>query len=146
MRSLRSRLVIAFLAATVLPFLATVWVTSSLLDRSLSYATTQELDDVSRTLERTVRQFYQRERERLRGDARRQRDPDVAYERGQVASWPESVRAFWESGEADGFELSGDGGHVLHYMRRSDAGVAVYTRELGVRMRELSSKLVRTRT
>jgi nitrogen fixation/metabolism regulation signal transduction histidine kinase len=146
MRSLRSRLIIAFLAATVLPFGATVWVTSSLLDRSLAYATTQELDDVSRTLERTVRQFYQREREGLRGDAVRQRDPDVVYERGDVASWPESVRAFWESGEAEGFELSGDGGHLLDYMRRSDRGVDVYTRELGVRMRQLSNELVRTRS
>ena len=146
MRSLRSRLIIAFLAATVLPFGATVWVTSSLLDRSLAYATTQELDNVSRTLERTVRQFYQREREGLRGEAIRQREPDVVYQRGDVASWPESVRAFWESGEAEGFELSGEGGHLLDYMRRSDSGVAVYTRELGVRMRELSSELVRTRS
>lgn len=146
MRSLRSRLILAFLAATVLPFAATVWVTSSLLDRSLAYATTQELDDVSRTLERTVRQFYQREREGLRADAMRQRDPDVVYERGDVAAWPETVRAFWESGEADGFELSGDGGHLLDYMRRSDSGVAVYTRELGVRMSELSNELARTRT
>src|SRR5687767_7393518 len=138
MRSLRSRLIVAFLAATVLPFGATVWVTSSLLDRSLGYATTQELDSVSRTLERTVRQFYQREREGLRSDAMRGTVPAVAYERADLATWPAPVRAFWEGGEAEGFELAGDGGHVLEYMRRSDRGVGVYTRELGVRMREIS--------
>ena len=46
MRSLRSRLILAFLAATVLPFGATVWVTSSLLDRSLAYATTQKTHEI----------------------------------------------------------------------------------------------------
>ena len=146
MRSLRTRLIVAFLAATVLPFGATVWVTSSLLDRSLAYSTTRELDNVSRTLERTVRQFYQRERESLRSDAMRGGAPAVAYERADAAAWPDAVRAFWESGEAEGFELAGEGGHVLEYMRRSNSGVGVYTRELGVRMRELSRELVRTRT
>jgi two-component system, NtrC family, nitrogen regulation sensor histidine kinase NtrY len=146
MRSLRSRLIVAFLAATILPFGATVWVTSSLLDRSLAYATTQELDNVSRTLERTVRQFYQRERESLRSDAMRGGIPAAAYGHADAATWPDPVRAFWESGEAEGFELAGDGGHVLEYMQRSERGVGVYTRELGVRMRELSSELVRTRS
>ena len=145
MRSLRSRLIVAFLAATILPFAATVWVTSSLLDRSLGYATTRELDNVSRTLERTTRQFYQRERERLRSDAMRGGVAEEAYRRVDLATWPASVRAFWESSEAEGFELAGQGGHLLEYMRRSDDGVVVYTRELGVRMRELSTELVRTR-
>jgi nitrogen fixation/metabolism regulation signal transduction histidine kinase len=97
-------------------------------------------------LERTVRQFYQRERDSLRSDAMRGSVEAVAHSRADAASWPDSVRAFSESGETEGFELSGDGGHVLEYMRRSDNGVAVYARELGVRMRELSSELVRTRT
>ena len=145
MRSLRSRLIVAFLAATVLPFAATVWVTSSLLDRSLGYATTRELDNVSRTLERTTRQFYQRERERLRSDAVRGSVSEASYRRIDMPNWPASVRAFWESNETEGFELAGEGGHLLEYMRRSDDGVGVYTRELGVRMRELSTELVRTR-
>ena len=58
MRRLRNRLIVAFLLATVLPLSATIWITTSLLDRSLGYATTDELDRLSRTLESTVRQFY----------------------------------------------------------------------------------------
>jgi hypothetical protein len=49
-KSLRSRLIVAYLAATIVPFAATVWVTMALIDRSLGYATTQELDRVSNTL------------------------------------------------------------------------------------------------
>ncbi len=42
--TLRTRLIAAFLASTLLPLGATVWITTSLLDRSLRYATTGELD------------------------------------------------------------------------------------------------------
>ena len=69
MHRLRNRLIAAFLAATILPLAATIWIATSLLDRSLGYATTGELDRLSRTLEGTVRQFYQREREALKQDA-----------------------------------------------------------------------------
>ena len=48
--TLRSRLVAAFLASTLLPLVATVWITTALIDRSLRYATTGELDRLSRTL------------------------------------------------------------------------------------------------
>ena len=47
MNRLRNRLILAFLAATILPLAATVWITTSLLDRSLGYATTGELDRLS---------------------------------------------------------------------------------------------------
>ena len=67
--TLRSRLIAAFLASTLLPLAATVWITTSLLDRSLRYATTGELDRLSRTLEVTAKQFYQRERDALKQDA-----------------------------------------------------------------------------
>ena len=145
MRSLRSRLIVAYLLATVVPFAATVWVTMSLIDRSLGYATTQELDRVSKTLERSVRQFYQRERDTLRHDATAGRVPRLAYERDAIATWPETVRAFWESGEPEGFDVSGPGGDHLDYMRRLDSGVATYQRDLGVRMQELSAEFGRTR-
>jgi len=69
MHSIRSRLIAAFVIATVLPLAATIAITMSLLESSLGYATTEPLDGLSRTLEETVRQFYQREREALRQDA-----------------------------------------------------------------------------
>jgi two-component system nitrogen regulation sensor histidine kinase NtrY len=105
----------------------------------------QELDRVSNTLERATRQFYQREREALKHDALAGEVRPTSYDSRTVTDWPESVRAFWESGESDRFDLSGAAGDRLQYMRRGDGGVAAYERELGVRMQELSQEIGRTR-
>ena len=79
MHSIRNRLIAAFVVATVLPLAATIAITMSLLESSLGYATTEELDGLSRTLEDTVRPFYQREREALRPDAAMGRTTPMAY-------------------------------------------------------------------
>src|SRR6187399_2398998 len=110
MHRLRTRLILAFLAATALPLAATVWITTSLLDRSLGYATTGELDRLSRTLEATVRQLYQRERETLKQDALAGRVVPTSYVLADAATWPDTIKAFWESGETERFGLSGSGG------------------------------------
>jgi nitrogen fixation/metabolism regulation signal transduction histidine kinase len=144
-KSLRSRLIVSYVVATLVPLAATVWVTIALIDRSLGYATTQELDRVSKTLERAVRQFYQRERDALRQDALAGRVRPGAYDAGAQSTWPEPVRAFWESGETERFDLSGDGGDRLNYLRRQADGVTIYRRDLGVRMQELSREFSRTR-
>ena len=68
MTRLRTRLIAAFLASTLVPLGATVWITTTLLDRSLRYSTTGELDRLSRTLENTAKQLYQRERAALKDD------------------------------------------------------------------------------
>jgi nitrogen fixation/metabolism regulation signal transduction histidine kinase len=151
MNRLRNRLIVAFLAATVLPFAATLWISTSLLDRSLAYATTGELDRLSRTLEATVRQFYQREREALKRDAQSGGAAPTRYVVADAASWPDAVRAYWQSGEAERFSVSGAGGDHLDYMRRTEggasgAGVETFSRDLGgIRMEQLSAELRRTR-
>jgi nitrogen fixation/metabolism regulation signal transduction histidine kinase len=148
----RNRLIAAFLAATLLPFAATIWITTSLLDRSLAYATTGELDRLSRTLEATVRQFYQREREALKHDAMTGRATPTTYRIADVNGWPEAVRAFWASGEAERFAVSGSSGDHVDYMRRAgstastDAVVETFSRDLrGIRMEQLSAELRQTR-
>jgi signal transduction histidine kinase len=144
--SLRTRLVAAFIVATLVPLGATIWITSSLLDRSLGYSTTEDLDRLSRTLEATGRQFYQREREALRQDASERRVPRTAYARLDIAVWPDEVRAFWESDDVERFSLSGPGGDHLNLMLRSDAGVDVYQRDLGgIRLQEISDEFGQTR-
>ena len=146
MHRLRNRLIAAFLVATIVPLAATVWITTSLLERSLDYATTEELDRLSRSLEDTVRQFYQRERDALRAAALEGRVGMTAHAIAGIAGWPEPLRAFWESGEPERFDLSGPGGDHLDYMRRADQGVEVYRRDLGgIRMQELSAEFGRTR-
>jgi two-component system, NtrC family, nitrogen regulation sensor histidine kinase NtrY len=145
-RSLRSRLIVAFLVATIVPLAATIWITTSLLERSLGYATTRELDDLSHTLEGTMRQFYDRERESLKKDALAGRTSPAAHAVADATGWPEAVRSFWDSGEPERFTLSGAAGDRLDYMRRGTASVDVYTRDLGgIHMQELASKLRQSR-
>ena len=120
MTRLRTRLIAAFLASTLLPLGATVWITTSLLDRSLRYATTGELDRLSRTLENTAKQFYQRERDALKEDALAGRAHPTTYPAADASRWPEPVRSFWESGEPERFGVSGAGGERVDYMRRVD--------------------------
>src|SRR4029434_8232689 len=146
MHSLRTRLIAAFVIATVLPLAATIAITMSLLESSLGYATTEELDGLSRTLEATVRQFYQREREALRQDAAIGRSAPTTYLVANIATWPEDGGAFWESTEPERFGLAGPDGDRLDYMRRSTTGVDVYARDLaGIHMQELSTKLRQAR-
>ncbi len=146
--TLRTRLIAAFLASTLLPLAATVWITTTLLDRSLRYATTGELDRVSRTLETTAKQFYQRERDALKQDALAGRTPPAIYDAANAAALPEPIRLFWESGEAERFGVSGVNGGRIDYMRRAAgaAAVDVFSRDLGgVSMEQLSAELRETR-
>ena len=145
--TLRSRLIAAFLASTLLPLGATVWITTSLIDRSLRYATTGELDRLSRTLEITAKQFYQRERDALKEDALAGRTrADDCTRLADVAEWPEPVRSFWESGEAERFGVSGAGGERvgLHAARRTLQAGRLASRSTaatcgGVSMEQLST-------
>ena len=151
MNRLRNRLIAAFLASTLLPLAATVWITTTLLDRSLQYATTGELDRLSRTLESTVKQFYQQERDALKQDALAGRVRPTAYEAANVSDWPDVVRAFWKSSEPERFDVAGARGDRVDYMRRVEGpegarGVEIYSRDLrGIKMEDLSTQLRDTR-
>jgi two-component system, NtrC family, nitrogen regulation sensor histidine kinase NtrY len=143
---LRNRLIAAFLVATVIPLIATLWLTTSLLERSLSYAATEELDSLSKLLESTAREYYQQAKETLKAEASAGRVSSQTYQQPETTPWPSSVREFWESGEAERFDLSGAKGDHLDYFVRDGSGVQVYTRDLGnIRMEELSEQYSRSR-
>ncbi len=138
MHRLRNKLVLVFLAATLVPLLATLWMTTSLLQMSLSYTPTQELDDLSKSLESTGQKFYQNEREDLR----------AAAEKGTLA--PRYLTAaeapeFWESGEQEQFSLAGPKKDTLELMVREPNRVALYSEPLGVEMGELTQRIARAR-
>jgi nitrogen fixation/metabolism regulation signal transduction histidine kinase len=135
---LRKRLIIAFLAATVVPLAATLWIATALLDRSLAYTTTKELDELSKSLEQTAREFYQQARQDLKEDAVAGRRSPKRYEVRSRQEWPAPVGEFWESGEADRFV---PGNNHIDYLVRHDDGVVAYSRDLGVvRMQELADQ------
>lgn len=146
MGSLRTRLIAAFLVATLLPLGATIWITMSLLERSLGYATTEELDQLSRTLETTMRRFYERERLSLQRDATTARVGFTSWDMDTGGTVPDAVRTFWASGEPERFTLSGSSGDRLDYMTRAGTRVDVYSRDLGgIQMEELGAQLRQVR-
>jgi nitrogen fixation/metabolism regulation signal transduction histidine kinase len=135
---LRKRLIVAFLAATVVPLAATFWIATALLDRSLAYTTTTELDELSKSLEQTAREFYQQARQDLKEDAAEGRSFPKRYGVRSRQEWPAPVVEFWESAEADRFV---PGNNHIDYLVRRDDGVSVYSRDLGaVRMEELADQ------
>jgi two-component system, NtrC family, nitrogen regulation sensor histidine kinase NtrY len=138
MHRLRNKLVLVFLAATLAPLLATLWMTTSLLQLSLSYTPTQELDDLSKSLETTGQRFYQHERGNLRAAARA----------GKIAPSylaPGAAPEFWESGETDQVSLTGKKKDTLELMVREPNRVAVYAQPLGVEMGELTQRIAGAR-
>jgi nitrogen fixation/metabolism regulation signal transduction histidine kinase len=138
---IRSKLILAFLAATIVPLVATVYIMTSLLERSLTYATTEELDRLSESLHETALDYYQQAREDLRADAK---SGTVAHQALRIANrpeWPGSAVDFWESGESERFDLAGSGGEDLEYFLRQPDGVWIYTQRFGkVRMDEITSQ------
>src|SRR5260370_32605864 len=143
MKRLRTRLILAFLAATLAPLLLTIWVALTLSTASRS---TRELDEVSRDLERTGREFYRNMAEDLERDAREGRVQPERYAATDRSHWPASVEEFWTSAEPERFVLGGDRGDRLDYLVRNDGGVSVYSTALrGIQMQRLSDEYARAR-
>ena len=139
MNRLRNRLIGIFLAATLVPLAATLWITTSLLDRSLSYASTGELDRLSRSLQKTGKELYQRACEALKNDALGGRLAPVRYGEAQSGQWPASVKGFFDSGDEERFLRSGqDGDHIEYLARRGDEVWQWSTSLGGVALDELS--------
>lgn len=130
---LRTRLALVFVAATLVPLGATLWLTSVLLDRSLQPV--DQLSSVSRSLEITGREYYQQARERLKADALAGRTSPRRFT-GQAM--PPLETEFWNSGEPERFALAGDGGSRLIYLRRDGNGVGAWERPLTIRMQDVS--------
>src|SRR6185295_2835207 len=146
MNRLRNRLIFAFLAATVIPLVATMWIATSLLDRSLAYTTTKELDELSKSLEQTAREFYRQARENLKDEAAAGHIPPTRYPAIEKDRWPSPVRELRDSAEPERFALSGPGGDRLDYLVRHGDDVWVYSRDLGnVRMQEVTQQYRRAR-
>ncbi|HYA16538.1 MAG TPA: HAMP domain-containing sensor histidine kinase [Bryobacteraceae bacterium] len=128
--SLRTRLALVFIAATLIPLGATVWVTTALLDRSLRLSPVDQLSGLSRSLEKTGREYYQQACEQLKADALAGRaTPAVA---------PAAIADFEASDEGERFVLTGNGGSQLLYLMKTPEGVTAWQRPLAMRMQDLS--------
>ncbi len=128
--SLRTRLALVFIAATLVPLGATVWVTTILLDYSLRQSPVDQLSRLSRSLEKTGRQYYQQACEQLKADALAGRIAPVPL--------PDAVNDFAAGADSERFSLTGDGGNQLLYLVRTPAGIRAFQRSLDIRMTDLS--------
>lgn len=140
--TLRSKLLWIFLLGTLVPMGAVVWVAKSLLDHSLTYSTTAQLDWLSKLLERTGRDYYQASRELLKKDAASHVTPVTRYRAADAARWPPEVRAFAAAQEVESFRVSGENGDRLTYLVREAGDVLAYQRALrGVPMGQIGSAI-----
>ncbi len=135
--TLRTRLALVFIAATLVPLGPTIWLTTNLFEQSLGPV--DQLASVSRALEKTGRQYYQQASESLKQDAQSGRAEPHVYSGNYL---PDAIREFRDSNEFERFTITGDGGSHLRYLVRGANGdpnaVSVWERPLGIRMDDLS--------
>lgn len=145
--SLRTKLILVFLSATLVPMAVLVGVTIRLFETSLSRATTAELDEISLSLRATGRELYRTAREMLRADVASGRVPPRKWIRAEAANWPPAVETFARSGQAEWFATAGEGGTRVDYLVRQPNGdVWQYARELdGVGMGRITEQIRRSR-
>jgi two-component system nitrogen regulation sensor histidine kinase NtrY len=138
--SLRTRLALVFVAATLVPLGATLWLTSLLLNASLRPA--DQLKDLSVSLEKTGQAYYRLACYQLKTAAR---SGSPSPQKFSGTSMPPAVDDFWKSDESERFERTGNGGSELLYMLRTPEGVSVWTKPLEIRMQDLSQQYSRAR-
>lgn len=147
MRRIRTRLLVVFLAATLVPVAATLLVTWRLLEHSINLNPVRELDAMSRSLEATGRALFQATAQILRMEAESGRTkPSAVYHASRRSDWPQDIRDFDERGERDRVQLAGERRDRVEYMVRSSDGVLVYSKAIGgPGMKEVEDEYVRAR-
>jgi len=137
---LRNRLIIVFLAATLAPLGATIWVTSTLLKFNLNHSAVSQLDVLERSLGQTGREFYKRAEADLKRQAEAGQTAPQKFTDAQRAAWPPEVRDFADSGAAEKFVTPRDSGR-LDYLLRRDREIRVYSAALSVDMNRLEDQI-----
>src|SRR5271165_1150039 len=103
MNRLRNRLILIFLAATLVPLGATMWYTTSLLEPTSFLRAAEEVNTLAESLKRTGQDLYQRDSAELKAHAQKGDLPPQEFQAEGRDSWPEWVRGFWDSGEGERF-------------------------------------------
>ncbi len=146
MNRLRNRLIVIFVAATLVPLAATLWITTTLLDKSLSLASTRELESVSQSLESTGRALYKEARQSLKSKAASGQIAPEHFEFAKRRNWSAPLEEFADSGDQEQFAIVGANGEQLQYMVRRKDGILVYTQPLGgIGMKRLAEQLSSTK-
>lgn len=141
MNRLRNRLILVFVVATLAPLCLMGWISVRMLHYSLSLSSTAELDQVSRSLEQTGREFYRQASASLKQDAALGRISPKLFSIRAKSQWPAAVQEFYTNGDRESFNLDGAAGDRLVYLVRRADGVAMYSASLnGIAMQQLSDQ------
>src|SRR5260370_38094961 len=119
---LRNRLIGIFLAATLAPLAATIWITTSLLEESIDTSSTSKLDTLSKSLKGTARELYERASDDVKHKAQAGEIEPTKYGPLDRASWPDSVRVFSGGLEGERVVRAGQGSHRLDSLGRHGNG------------------------
>jgi nitrogen fixation/metabolism regulation signal transduction histidine kinase len=143
---LRHKLVLVFLAATLLPLGASLWMSSALMSRSLAFISTGDVDALAASLEHVAREYYRQARQHLKDEAVSGRLDPQRLDATSRSTWPSPLQHFWASTEAERFILSEPDGDRLQYAVRRGEELWLYTTALdGVRMGEITRTIGETR-
>jgi nitrogen fixation/metabolism regulation signal transduction histidine kinase len=135
---LRNRLILVFLAATLIPLSATLWVTTTLLSIKPNFAAISRMDSLSASLRRTGRELITQ----LKLQAQSGQIPPAVYADSDRAQWPQAVKTFAASNQPDTSIVSGKDGDTIQYLTRHGNDVWVYSTTLrDVRMDQLEREI-----
>jgi nitrogen fixation/metabolism regulation signal transduction histidine kinase len=129
MNRLRNRLILIFLAATLVPLGATMWYTTSLLKLTSLQPAADQVKILSDSLRRTSRELYQRDSADLKARAQKGDLEPKTFAAAVRDSWPESVRSFSDSDGAERFDYEQESSR-LDYLVRHGSDVWVYSANL----------------
>jgi len=129
--SVRTRLIVGFAIATLAPLSIMVAISITLLKHSLSLASTRDLDELSKSLEKTGRELYKRTAESLKQGAVGGKIEPARFNAADRGRWPpdlhDEVQEFADAGDSERIVL---GRERMDYLVRHGGDVWVYSTPL----------------
>jgi nitrogen fixation/metabolism regulation signal transduction histidine kinase len=129
MNRLRNKLILIFLAATLVPLAATMWYTASLLTLTSLKPAADQVKILADSLLRTSRELYQRDSADLKARAQKGDLQPQKFAAAAGDSWPDAVRSFHESEAAERFDYNQETSR-MDYLVRHGGDVWVYSTTL----------------
>jgi two-component system, NtrC family, nitrogen regulation sensor histidine kinase NtrY len=143
---LRHKLLFLFLAATLVPLVAILWLSSALMSRSLAFVASDDVSTLAASLEQVGREYYRQARERLRTEALSGRAVPERFDASSRSAWPAPYQHLWDSADPERFILSEPAGDRIHYAVKHGQELWVYTAGLdGVRMGDITRQIAGAR-
>jgi len=137
MNRLRNRLIVIFALATLAPLAVTAWIFASVASNAVTrWTSTAEVDQLSRSLEQTGRELYQRACQSLKNDAALGRGTPERLLASDRSRWTVGAQEFLAGGE----DCAYSGDRMDYFVRHGDQIWAYSTSLHGVGLAKLSAQ------